>query len=183
MFVKSKAGSFKLALLASIAAAAAGAIAPSFAATTTASATATVVIPITVTKSSDLAFGKFASGATAGTVVISTAGAATRTGGVSSGGGTTTAAAFTISGEKGAAYTIDTSASTANLTSGSDTMALALITDVATGAGATTGTVASGVLDGTTGNQVLRVGGSLTVGINQPAGAYVGTVSVAVLYQ
>jgi spore coat protein U-like protein len=183
MFAKSKAATFKLALLASIVAAAAGMIAPSHAATATATATATVVTPITIAKASDLAFGKFASGATIGTVVVDTAGGVNRTGGVSSGGGTVTAAAFTVTGDKGAAYSIDTSATTANLTSGTDTMALALITDVSTGAGATSGTVASGLLDGTTGIQTVRVGGSLAVGINQPAGSYTGTVSVAVLYQ
>jgi hypothetical protein len=167
-------------------AAAAGMIAPSHAATATATATAPVVTPITITKTADLAFGKFASGATIGTVVVDTAGGITRTGGVSSGGGTFTAAAFTVSGDKGSAYNIDTSATTANLTSTTnptDTMALALITDVATGAGATTGTVASGLLDATSGNQIVRVGGSLAVGINQAAGSYTGTVSVAVLYQ
>jgi hypothetical protein len=183
MFAKSKAATFKLALLASIVAAAAGMIAPSHAATATATATATVVTPITIAKTTDLAFGKFASGATAGTVVVDTAGGVNRTGGVSAGLGPVTAAAFTVSGDKSAAYSIDTSATTANLTSGSDTMALALITDVSTGAGATTGTVASGLLDASTGTQTVRVGGTLTVGSNQPAGAYTGTVSVAVLYQ
>jgi hypothetical protein len=183
MFTKSNAAYFKLALLASIVAAAVGLVAPSQAATATATATATVVTPITIAKTADLAFGKFASGATTGTVVIDTAGGVTRTGGVSSGGGTVTAAAFTVTGDKSAGYTIDTSATTATLTSGPDSMALALITDVSTGAGATSGTVGTGVLDASTGTQVVRVGGTLTVGINQPAGSYAGTVSVAVLYQ
>jgi hypothetical protein len=184
MFTKSKAATFKLALLASIVAAAAGMIAPSHAATATASATATVVVPITITKAADLAFGKFASGATIGTVVVDTAGGVNRTGGVSSGGGTVTAGAFNVTGDKGAAYTIDSTTGTSvNLTSGSDTMGLALITDVGTGAGATSGTVTSGVLDAGTGAQTVRVGGTLNVGINQPAGNYTGTISMAVVYQ
>lgn len=186
MFMKSIAAQrpFKLALIASIAAVAAAASAPGFAANSaSASATANVMVPISISSSGTLSFGKFSSGSTGGSVVVNTAGTASKTGDVVMGGGTPGAATFTVTGEKGAAYTIDTSTTTATLSDGgTNTMALALISDF-TGAGATSGTQSSGTLDGTTGQQVLHVGGTLTVGPSQAAGAYTGTVNVAVNYQ
>jgi spore coat protein U-like protein len=166
---------FKLALLAL---AAIGVAAQANAATTTATASATVIAPIAVNSTSNLSFGKIAAAATPGSITISTAGTRTATG--VTGSGTTTAAAFDITGDANATYTIDTSATTANLTSGANTMALALVSDF-TGGGATSGTQSTGTLDGT-GKQTLHVGGTLTVGANQAAGAYSGTVSVTVAY-
>jgi spore coat protein U-like protein len=171
---------FKLALLASLALAAAGASTGAIAATATAAASASVVAPISITSSGSLAFGKFAAGTSAGTVTISTAGTRTVSG-VTASGGTTGAASFQVNGDASTGYTIDTSATTATLASGANTMALALVTDF-TGGGAITGAQSSGTLDGT-GKQTLYVGGILSVGANQPAGAYSGTVSVAVAYQ
>jgi hypothetical protein len=169
----------KLALLASFALGVIAAGSNTLAATTaTASATATIIAPISVSSTANLAFGKFAPGA-GGSVTINTAGARSVTGVIAS-GGTTTAASFDITGEASTAYAIDTSATSATLTSGSDTMALALISDF-TGGGATSGTQATGTLDGT-GKQTLHVGGVLTVSASQPNGSYTGTVSVAVAY-
>jgi spore coat protein U-like protein len=170
---------FKLALLASIALAAAGATAPAFAASTTATASATVIVPIAIAKATDLSFGKFAAGTSAGSVTIKTDGTRTVTG-VTATGGTLSAASFNISGEPSATYAIDTSATTANLTSGSDTLSLALVSDFTAG-GASSGTQATGTLSGT-GTQTLYVGGTLTVGANQANGSYSGSVSVAVAY-
>lgn len=166
---------FKLALFAL---AAIGAATQVNAATTTATATATVISPISITKNSDLAFGKISAAASPGTITISPNGARTASG--VTGSGATTAAAFQVNGEPSTTYAIDTSATTANLTSGSDTMALTLISDF-TGSTATSGTQTTGTLDGT-GKQTLFVGGTLAVGANQPAGSYSGTVSVAVSY-
>jgi hypothetical protein len=166
---------FKLALLAL----AIGAAAQAGAASNTASASATVITPINVTSTGSLAFGKIAASATPGSITISTSGTRSNSGGAT-GSGTTSAIKFDITGEPSSTYTIDTAATTANLTSGSDTMALALVSDF-TGAGATTGAQATGTLDGT-GKQSLYVGGTLTVGASQAAGAYTGTVSVAVAY-
>jgi hypothetical protein len=171
---------FKLALLASVALAAAGAAAPTFAASTTATASATVIVPIAIAKATDLSFGKFASGASAGSVTIKTDGTRTSSGVTEIGGGTLSAARFNITGEPNATYAIDTTATTANLTSGSDTLSLALVSDFAA-AGASSGTQATGTLSGT-GTQSLYVGGTLTVGANQPNGSYSGSVSVAVAY-
>jgi hypothetical protein len=170
---------FKLALLASLALVAAGATAPTYAATTTASATANVIVPIAIAKAADLSFGKFASGASAGSVTIKTDGTRTVSN-VTAAGGTLSAASFNITGEPNATYTIDTTATSANLTSGANNLGLALVTDL-TGGGAASGTVATGTLSGA-GAQTLFVGGTLTVGANQPNGAYTGSVSVAVAY-
>jgi hypothetical protein len=156
-----------------------GAAAQAGAASTTATATATVITPIAVTSTGSLAFGKIAASASPGSITISTNGTRSATGGAT-GSGTASAVTFDVTGEATTTYTIDTSATTANLTSGSDTMALALVSDF-TGAGATAGAQSNGTLDGT-GKQTLHVGGTLTVAANQPAGAYTGTVSVAVAY-
>jgi hypothetical protein len=146
--------------------------------TASASATAIVVTPISVSKTADLSFGKFSAG-TGGTVAVDVAGTRTATGAVAS-SGTVTAAAFSITGEPGTAYTIDTvSGTSTNLTSGSDTMALALATGLTSGGSdnPTSGTLSAG------GTATLHVGGTLTVGATQPTGTYAGTVAIAVAYQ
>ncbi|MGZ8287593.1 MAG: DUF4402 domain-containing protein [Telluria sp.] len=160
---------------------AAAAVAPAtMAADATATSTSTVVAPIAITKVADLAFGKFAAGATGGTVTISTSGARSLSGGViNMTGSTTTAAQFDVTGETGATYSISL-APTTNLTSpGSDTMAFATISDL-TGANTVSGNVASGTLTG--GAQSIYVGGVLTVAANQVAGTYSGNVVATVQY-
>lgn len=170
---------FKLALAAALALA--GVAIPAGAATDNATATAGVIIPITITKMADLSFGKFAPGA-GGTVTLSTSGARSVTGAIlSTNGSTPTAARFDVHGETSATYAITYTGTTANLTSGANTMALTTISDL-TGLGVSTGTQATGALDATTGNQSIYVGGSLAVGATQPAGTYTGTVTVAVEY-
>jgi spore coat protein U-like protein len=181
MFKKSIAAQrpFKLALIASIAMLGA-ASAPSFAAnSTTASASATVLTPINVSKSTDLNFGKFIATAV-GSVTVSTSGARTFSGVTLATGITPTAASFSITGEPNATYTIDTTGTSTSLTNGANTMPLAIYTDL-TGGNATSGTVASGTLSAG-GAQTLYVGGQLTVGATQVAGAYTGTIAVAVNY-
>lgn len=149
----------------------------SMAASATASSSSTVVTPITITKSADLAFGKFAAGA-GGTVTVSTSGARTVTGGVVQMSSTTTAAKFDVAGDTGATYSISLSGP-AVLTSGSDTMAFSAVSDL-TGANATSGTVTAGAL--TAGTQSIYVGGVLTVGANQAPGTYTGSVIASVDY-
>jgi spore coat protein U-like protein len=158
---------FKLALLASVALAAAGATAPAFAATSaSASASATVIVPIAITKAADLSFGKFASGATGGSITVQTDGSRAGTGDV-------------LLTNGGATYTIDTTGTSANLSSSGNNLPLSLISDFAATA-SSAGTKATGTLTG--GTQTLFVGGTLTVGANQPAGNYTGSVAVAVAY-
>jgi hypothetical protein len=146
---------------------AAAATGPSFAASTSASAAAKVMVPISITKADDLSVGKFVAGASGGTVVIDTAGAATKTGTVVHFGGGTSAAKFTIGGEAGATYaiTMGPSATLTNTTgSGGETMALTLQSDL------------------TGGSQTVFVGGSLAVAGSQVPGNYVGSIAVAVDY-
>jgi len=171
---------FKLALIASIAMAAAAVSAPSLAAatSTSASAAATVMVPIAISKTTDLAFGKFAVGSTGGTLLLNTSGALTPSADVTLGGGTPAAAVFHITGETGANYGI-TSPDVTLSDGASHSMALALVTGFATG-------VNSGVVSSSTiaaGGQDLYVGGTLTVGASQVAGTYTGTVAVSVQYQ
>lgn len=168
-----------LVLGAAFAAAAFALPSPGHAATTTAASSGTVVTPIAITKTADLSFGKFAAGA-GGTITVSTSGARTASGVVPLTASTTTAAKFDVTGENSATYSISFSGSTTTLTSGSDTMAFALVSDLS-GANATSGSVTSGTLDGS-GKQSIYVGGELTVGASQPPGSYTGSVNVAVEY-
>jgi hypothetical protein len=150
-----------------------------FAAEAIASASGTVIQPIAITKAADLSFGKFAPGA-GGTVTVSTSGARTASGVVlSSIGSSPTAARFDVTGDADATYSISIDAP-ANVSDGAaGTMALATFSDL-TGAGATSGNVASGTLTG--GAQSIYLGGTLTVGATQTAGAYTGDVTVTVEY-
>ncbi|QWV93537.1 DUF4402 domain-containing protein [Geomonas oryzisoli] len=144
------------------------------AATATAATSATVVLPVTITKTIDLNFGRFMSGGTGGTVVVSTAGAQSVTGGVTTTaalGGTATAAAFTISGEPASTYAI-TFPNTTNLINGANNMTIGTFTTASTGTLNTFGAAA----------ETLTVGATLAVGANQASGTYIGTIDVAVNY-
>jgi len=150
----------------------------SYAATAQSTTTGIVVLPMTITKTMDLNFGKFMSGAAAaaGTVVIATDDGQTVTGGVTTTaalGATAKAATFTVTGEPSSTYDLTYPAQTA-----------------LTGPGApmTIGTFTSAVDVGTVGtftaagSQVLSVGATLAVGANQTAGTYAGTLDVEVNY-
>lgn len=154
----------------------------SFAATATSTTTGVVILPLTITTVQNLNFGKFMSGvaAAAGTVVVDTANGQTVTGGVTS---TTALAAFaktatfTVTGEPTATYAITYPAQT-TLTGTGTAMTIGTFTNAVD-----VGTVALGV--GTlpaSGPQVLSVGATLTVGANQTAGSYTGSLDVAVNY-
>ncbi|SFD77572.1 DUF4402 domain-containing protein [Massilia yuzhufengensis] len=164
--------------LAALALALAAATGSAAAAVATASSSSTVVTPIAITKATDLSFGSFAAGAGAGSVTVSTSSARTQVGVVLM-GGTITAAKFDVTGQSGLNYSIVLGGST-ELTSGTDTMAFATVSDL-TGAGAVTGNVSSGTLGA--GGQSIYVGGILTVGANQAAGSYTGNVSATVVYE
>lgn len=143
-----------------------------YAATATANATATVIAPMTLTKTLDLRFGKFAPGLTTGTVVIAAGGARSATGGVKvsalDAGG---AASYSVTGDSTATYAITLPTGTATITSGVNTMSVATFTS----APSATGTLTAGA-------QTLTVGGTLSVAISQVAGAYTGTYDVTVEY-
>jgi hypothetical protein len=131
------------------------------AATEPGDASATVVEPLTITENTSINFGSLAGGASTGTVLLTTGGARTATGGVDLiGGGTEVPGDFNISGEPNAAFTL-TVGTTATLNDGANNMAVVGINSTAVGA----------TLDGT-GSQDFLVGGTLNVGINQAAGTY-----------
>lgn len=180
MFSKSIAAKrpFKLTLLASIAMCGAFAAAPAFSASTTATATAEVITPISITKATDLVFGSFAAGA-GGTITVNTAGVRAAVGAVGLSGATPAAASFDIAGQAGMGYAI-TVTSDAKLTSGANTMDLAVFSDL-TAAGATSGSVATGLLNAG-GTQKLYVGGTLTVSGTQAGGSYSGSINAEVAY-
>jgi spore coat protein U-like protein len=139
----------------------------------TAQATGTVISPIAITKTADLVFGSFASGAGGGTVTISTAGARGKSGDVFLAGTAGGAAKFDVSGEGGLTYSIALATTPLTRENGSETMNFTVSSDI------TSGTLAG---TGASGAQSFFVGGVLTVGAAQVPGTYAGTVKATVAY-
>lgn len=158
------------------------------AATATANASATIQAAISFTKddenaigttSGDLAFGTIVPDESGGTVVIDPA-----SGARSNGSGTlelvanddsalTTygPAAFIVSGSASTSYTITVPSEPISLTSGTDTMTV----------DEWTSSKSDGTTD-TSGQDSFKIGGTLTVVPDQPAGTYVGSFVVTVDY-
>lgn len=155
------------------------------AAVATATATATVIAPITVAKSADLSFGKFAPGA-GGSVTINTDGTRTVSGTIPSAiGSILTAAKFDVAGDKSATYSISYVSPSSLASTGTplDTMAYTMCSALTAAASCSGTPIASGTLDATTGLQSIYVGGTLTVAAAQvPHTDYTGTMSVTVEY-
>jgi len=130
----------------------------------TATATATIVSPIAITKNVDMNFGNVAVSSTAGTVILTPAGARSATGGVTLPAtvGTVSAAAFTVTGTTGYTYTIAITGSPLTVTSGGNTMTVNAFTYTPT----SPATLAAG-------NNALTVGATLNVGASQASGTYV----------
>ena len=141
----------------------------------TATATATIVSPILITKSLDMNFGNVAVGTTAGTVVMTPAGARSATGGVTLPAtvGTVSAATFNVTGTAGYTYTIAIAGAPLTVTSGGNTMTVTAFTSSPT----SPATLVAG-------NNALTVGATLNVGASQAAGIYISasTFSVTVNY-
>lgn len=145
-------------------------------ATATASIGATVVQPIAITKTADLNFGNFAADdATSGTVVISTAGARSFTGGatgVSAGTGTVSAASFTVTGEGTSTFSITLPSSAVTLTHATDatkTMSVSTFTSNPSATGALTA-----------GSATVTVGATLSVAAAQTTGVYSNSTGLPV---
>lgn len=134
----------------------------------TATATATLVTPIAISKSVDMDFGTVAASSTAGTVVLGTDDVATPSGGVSLPGGTPTAAQFSVTGEGTSTFSISLPSSI-TLASGTDE----LIVDAFGSVPATTGTLTAGAA-------TVKVGATLNVPANAPAGTYTNTTDLTV---
>lgn len=144
---------------------------PAYAASATGGATVKILQAITVTKSSDLDFGKIVPSASASTVAIAEDSTRTCGAGLSC-YGTTAAGAFDITGSAGESVTVAIDNPNITLSDGgSNSMAVALNTT-------TTGLTLSGAGAGS-----FKVAGTLNVGANQAAGVYSGQYSVSVSYQ
>jgi len=137
-------------------------------------ATATVLTPIAITKQSDLIFGRFSAGASGGTVILDNVGGRTKSSTVILASGITpAAAAFTVTGEVDATYTISLPATVTITGAGPDMVVSALTPSIALSAGLLT-----------LGTQSFTFGGTLTSadGATQTAGAYTGAFNVSVDY-
>lgn len=142
-------------------------------ATASADATATVVTPIAISGIADLNFAEVVASNSAGTVVMSTAGVRSATGGTTLGNGSgASAAAFLVTGDPGATYAI-TLPSTISLSNGSDNITVDSFISNPSG---------TGMLGDPSGQQTLDVGATLQVNANQPTGTYTGSVTVTVAY-
>lgn len=140
----------------------------------TASSSATIVAPIGIEKSADMNFGNVAINDEIGTVVMTTAGATSITGGVTlpANTGTVTAAAFDVTGEADYTYTIALPSS-----------AITLVDGAGTPNEMTVGTFVSDPLTTgalTSGAQTVNVGAILNVAGGQAAGVYTNTTDLTV---
>lgn len=140
--------------------------------TATANASADVVTAISITTAADLYFGKVVAGASLGTVVMSTGGVRSATGGVVLGNASGAAAAsFSVTGENSATYSI-TLPSSITVTAGANNMTVDTFTSNPSGTGTLSGA----------GAQTVAVGATLRVAANQASGSYTGTFDVTVAY-
>lgn len=137
----------------------------------TATATATIVTPLAIAKTIDMNFGNVAVNATAGTVVLTPAGARSVTGGCSlpATTGTVAAASFTVTGATGFTYSITLPSTPTSIAFGANTMSVNAFTSTPTPTGTLTG-----------GTSTLLVGATLNVGASQAAGTYVSATPFTV---
>lgn len=135
----------------------------------TATATATIVAPITIARTADMSFGNIIADADGGTVVLVPAGTRTLNGLTSpSIQGTIANASFTVTGLDGATYSISLPA-THTINSGGNSMIVDTFSSDPSGTGLLTG-----------GTQILNVGATLNVGLNQAAGTYTNAAGFTV---
>jgi hypothetical protein len=153
----------------------------------TGQAAADIVEPLSLIKTRDLDFGRLIAGTTAGTAVISIAGARTTTGGTTAAGGTPQAAEFAGFGRRTQQITISFGAPSIQIvrSGGTETMTVDTFTIGASAAGGLNQLGNSGRwrITSATGIFTFPVGATLRVGANQAGGNYAGTFSVTVVYQ
>lgn len=141
-------------------------------ATATSSATATIITGIAISNTVGLDFGDVVPGPLGGTVVMTPAGVRSTTGDALLGSGASaTAAAFTVTGDDGATYSITLPTLPETLASGVNTMTVDNFTSNPSGTGTLSG-----------GSQTLNVGATLHVGAVQAIGTYTGSFDVTVAY-
>lgn len=136
---------------------------------------ANVVRILSVASTSELSFGTFAAGSTAGTVVMSAAGNRSATGGVtlvSSAGGSQ--GTVSLTGTPATSYSVSFPGSvTLTATTGNASMNLGSFTTTLTGG--------QGILN-SGGSGSFGIGGTLSVSANQPIAVYVGSFTVTLSY-
>ena len=144
-------------------------------ATATASATTTIIQPISISKSTDLAFGtivKPASGTS--TISVNSAGVRSITGNaVATNASGVSRALFNVTGEGASVFSISVPASF-SMSSGSNSLV------VTTSASAASATLSGPV--GSQGSATFGVGGSFLLASNTASGAYSGNFVVTVTY-
>ena len=129
----------------------------------------------TIGAATNLSFGSFLAGS-GGSVVMSTGGARSQTGGVllvGQGSGVA-AAQFTVVGTANATYSITLPLNNTVVLSDGNGHTMTVNSFVSSPA--VTGTLSGG------GNQVVRIGATLIVGPNQPPGSYAGAFNLTVNY-
>ncbi|MFN7970842.1 MAG: DUF4402 domain-containing protein [Acidobacteriota bacterium] len=140
--------------------------------TATSNASATIVNAISISNTAAMNFADVAPGASDGTVILSTTGGRTATGGVTlSSAASASAAAFTVTGDSGATYAI-TLPSSITL---SDGASHSMTVDTFVSNPDSTGTL-------TGGSEALTVGATLHVTAAQATGSYSGQFDVTVAY-
>jgi hypothetical protein len=153
-----------------------------------AKAAAEIVAPLVIVDNSGLAggttldFGKITVSATGGACVVSTTNVRSVTGGITAvSSSTTSTASFSIAGKVGATYGITLPAADIALTRTTGTETMTVGSFVARPASSVAGDALVGTLDAT-GSDTFTVGGTLTVGVAQAEGVYVGTFNVTAAY-
>ena len=141
----------------------------------TAVVNAEIVSPIQITSTGPLEFGLIASPNSEETIEVDYSGNRNTISGVTLSGTTPTAASFEINAADTYGYTINLASTDLDISGGDGTKMTLTLPESFSSLGFT----ATG--DGSP--QVLTVGGQLTVNKDQPAGDYVGEVSVTVAYQ
>ncbi len=146
--------------------------------TATASSSATIVAPIGIAQSVDMNFGNVATNSIGGTVVLTTGGSTSITGGLTlpANTGTITAAAFEVTGEANYTYTISLTMGAIILQDDAGTQNQMTVDNFVSNPDAT-GALTSGV-------QTINMGATLNVADGQAAGVYrnSGGLTVTVNY-
>lgn len=134
---------------------------------------ATVYKAITLTKSTELEFGKLAVGQNGGTVTISTNGVREKSGDIALVSSTYNKAAIQIDGEAGMPITISMNSSVTLSDGNGHDLSLAL---------AASQLIGELIFLDETGILPVNVGGTVTIPSGSPVGEYTGTVNFSVVY-
>ena len=129
-------------------------------------------------------FGNVVSSTQVGTVVLTSTGARSVTGGAGTMGqaGTVSAASFDVTGQNNATYSLGLPVlATLNPQSGAPGVSMTVTAFTSSLTATSLPIVWNGVL-GASGTGTFNVGGTLNVGLNQAAGLYTGTFPVLLAY-